>query len=447
MNIAMKSTHTDSSRRAEAPTFVSASRAAAVPPHPGPLPPGEGTAANALSFTARPAPTQRTVPFSLSQRKRNGVREKAFAVSLAFVLSTGTFFAAEAPQLRVATPMRGEIFRYVTLPGSVRALQQATLYAKTAGYLHRIAVDKGDMVKAGELLAEIEAPELVVERIRSKAELNKTQAEMAKAKADADIAALEFDRLSKAQKQSSDLVVAQAVDNAKARLEAAKAAHGVALAGAEVAKANLERIETLLGYTKITAPFAGVITARFVDLGAFIPAATSGTAAQNSAIVTLMDFETVRVQVAMTELEAALVTKGQPVRVSVEGLPGRPPFEGNVTRLAYALDEATRTMLLEAELPNPKLELRPGMYASVKVGVQKHSNALMVPVEGLVMEKANAFLFLLLDGKAKKTPVKIGFSDGSKVEIVSDVAADAKVLLVGKLALTDGQPVNAVETR
>ena len=365
----------------------------------------------------------------------------------AWILGAMTALAAAPVEVKFTHPVRGDILRYVTLPGSVRALQQATLYAKTAGYLHHIGVDKGDAVKAGELLAEIEVPELMTERIRYQAELNRTKAEIAKAQADADIAALEFDRLSKAQKQSSDLVVAQSVDNARARLEAANAGRGVAVANNAVAKANLERIETLLGYTKITAPFAGRITARFVDPGAFIPAATSGTAAQNAAIVTLMDFDTVRVQVAMTELEAPLVVKGQPVKVSVEGLPGRPPFEGNVTRLSYALDDATKTMLIEAELPNPKLELRPGMYATVKVGVENHTNALTVPVAAIVMEKANAFIFLLADGKAKKTPVKIGFNDGSKVEIVSDMAADAKVILAGKLALTDGQVVNAVETR
>ncbi len=369
------------------------------------------------------------------------------ALAAALVYSSHGAQAATPIEVRVTRPTRGDILRYVTLPGTVRANQQITLYAKTAGYLHAIAVDKGDAVKSGELIAEIEAPELLSERIRYKAELNKTKAEMAKAKADADIAALEFDRLSKAQKQSSDLVVAQSVDNARARLEVAKAAGGVARANDEVAKANLERIETLLGYTKITAPFAGVITARYVDLGAFIPAATSGSAAQTAAIVTLMDFDTVRVQVPVTELEAPLIVKGQPVRVNVEGLPGRPAFESSVTRLAYALDEATRTMLVEADFPNPKHELRPGMYASVKLGVEKHDDVLTVPVEAIVMEKANAFVFVVVEGKAKRTAVKIGFNDGSKMEIVSGAAADAKVILVGKMMLTDGQPVNAVEAR
>jgi len=132
-------------------------------------------------------------------------------VASLFVLCHAAFAAAPL-EVKVTRPTRGEIIRYVTLPGTVRANQQITLYAKTPGYLHAIAVDKGDAVKSGELLAEIEAPELLAERIRYGAELNKTKAEMAKAKADADIAALEFDRLSKAQKQSSDLVVAQSVE-------------------------------------------------------------------------------------------------------------------------------------------------------------------------------------------------------------------------------------------
>ncbi len=355
--------------------------------------------------------------------------------------------AAVPIEVKVTRPTRGDVVRYVTLPGTVRANQQVTLYAKTPGYLRAILVDKGEAVSQGALLAEIEAPELLVDRVRYQAELNKTKAELAKVKADMEIAALEFDRLSKAQKQAADLVMAQSVDNARARFAVAQAAGGVARANEEVAQANLERTVTLLHYTRITAPFAGIITARFVDPGAFIPAATSGSAAPNAAIVSLMDFDTVRVQVAVPELEAPLIAKGQPVRVSVEGLPGRPPLEGSISRLAYVLDEATRTMLIEADLPNPKHELRPGMYASVKLGLDRHREVMAVPVEALVMEKSSAFVFLLLDGKAKRTPVKIGFNDGTKVEIVSGANADAPIILVGKMTLTDGQPVNAVEAR
>jgi membrane fusion protein, multidrug efflux system len=216
------------------------------------------------------------------------------------------------------------------------------------------------------------------------------------------------------------------VDNAKGKLD--------------VAKATLERTETLLGYAKITAPFAGIVTKRMVDPGAFIPAATSGSAAQNAAIVTLADFNTVRVQVAVPEIESSLVATGQPVKVSIEELPGR-NFTGTITRFAYALDEASRTMLAEIELPNPKLELRPGMYAGIKIGIERKDDALLAPVEALVVEKAGAFVFTIADGKAKKTRVQTGFNDGTNVEIVSGLTADQRVILVGKRSLNDGQPV------
>ena len=185
---------------------------------------------------------------------------------------------------------------------------------------------------------------------------------------------------------------------------------------------------------------------RNVDAGAFIPAATSGSAANTAAVLTLMDFNKVRVQVAVPEPEVPLVAKGQPVKVSVEELPGR-GFEGTITRFAYALDDATKTMLADAELENPKWELRPGMFATVKIGIERKTDALLVPAEAVVMEKNNAFVFAVVDGKAKKVAVKIGFSDAGKIEIVSGVTASDRVILVGKQALTDGQPVNAVEAR
>jgi len=132
-------------------------------------------------------------------------------------------------------------------------------------------------------------------------------------------------------------VTLQSVDEAQGRLD--------------IANANLERTETLLRYASITAPFNGIVTARFVDPGAFIASATSGSAAQTAAIVTIADFNIVRAQVAVPEAEASLVQVGQPVRLSVEGLAGK-SFEAKVTRFSYALDDATRTMLVEADLPN-----------------------------------------------------------------------------------------------
>ena len=327
---------------------------------------------------------------------------------------------ASAPPLlvQVIRPERGPITRFVTLPGEIKPYQEATLYAKVAGYLKTITVDKGDQVKEGALLAEIEIPELIADRARYRAEI--------------EVAAIDFKRLSESQKKAPDLVVPQTVDDARGRLD--------------IAKANLERAETLLNYAKIVAPFSGIITRRMVDPGAFIPAATSGSAAQNAALVTLTDFNRVRLQVAVPEIEAALVAVDEPVKLTVEGLPSK-TFEGKVTRFSYALDESSKTMLAEIELPNPKLELRPGMYATVKIGIERKPEAMLVPVDAVVTEKAGGSVFTLNGNTAKKTRVQTGFNDGTHVEIVSGLKPEQPVILVGKKSLNDGQAVAVSEAK
>lgn len=349
---------------------------------------------------------------------RKSLLKRTLAAALLLASSTAPY-AADAPkplEVKVTHPTRGEIVRYVKLPGTIRANQQATLYAKVAGYLKTLAVDKGDPVQAGQSLGEIEAPEL--------------QADLAKYKAEARVAARDYERISEAQKKAPDLVMAQSLDEA--------------LGKTEVAKANLERTETLLAYTRITAPFSGIVTARFVDPGAFIPSATSGSAAQTAAIVTLAEFNVVRAQVLVPELEASLVARGQPVKVTVEGLGGR-TFDATISRFSYALDDATRTMLVEADLPNPNLLLRPSMYATMRLGVETHKDVMLIPAEALVMEKANASVFVAEGGKAKKKPIQIGFNDGVNVEVSSGLAANEQVVVAGKVAVADGAPINLVE--
>jgi membrane fusion protein, multidrug efflux system len=329
--------------------------------------------------------------------------------------------AAEMPkpfEVKVAHSSRGEIIRYVTLPGTIRAHQQATLYAKVAGYLNSLTVDKGDRVKAGQSLGEIEVPELL--------------ADLAKYKAEVKVSETDYQRVSAAQSKAPDLVTPQSVDEAKGRWD--------------IAKANLERTQTLLNYAKITAPFAGIVTARFVDPGAFIASATSGSAAQTAAIVTLADFDVVRAQVLIPEAEASHTQVGQPLEFTVESLPGR-TFTATISRLSYALDDATKTMLIEADVPNPGLELRPGMYATVRVGVERHANALLIPVAALVLEKVNAFAFVAEGGKAKKTAIKTGFNDGAKVEVLNGLTGNETLIFAGKMTLADGTPVNVMEAK
>jgi membrane fusion protein (multidrug efflux system) len=301
----------------------------------------------------------------------------------------------------------GPITRTITLPAQVIPLYQATLYAKVSGYLKSINVDKGDKVKAGVVLARIEIPELVSARAKQQAELTA---------ADSD-----YKRLAESLQKTPDLVVPNTVDQARGRFE--------------VARASVQESDTLLGYATITAPFTGVITQRFVDPGALIPVGNAG-----AAIVSLMDFTQVRLQVAVPEIEAARVSVGQPVKVTTDNLPGK-QFDGKVTRYTYALDTANRTMLAEAILDNPDLSLRPGMLVTASIGIERKENALLMPVDALVMEKANAFAYTLNGRTAAKRPIKIGFKDGKNVEVIEGLAVGDPIILGGKLKLSDGQPV------
>jgi len=314
----------------------------------------------------------------------------------------------EPTEVHITHLSKGPITRVVTLPAQVLPDQQATLYAKVSGYLQTITVDKGDQVKAGAVIARIEVPELLAARAKQQAELKAAEAE--------------FGRLQESLQKAPDLVVPQMVDQSRGRME--------------IARASLEQSETMLRYGTLTAPFSGVITQRYVDPGALIQAGTSSGAA----IVTLMDFSKVRLQVAVPELEASRVAVGQPVSVITENLPGV-QFEGKVARFTYALDASSRTMLAELSLPNPQLTLRPGMLVTAKLGIERRDNALIMPTEGLVMEKANAFAYTVAGDKAAKHAIKIGFNDGKNVEVLEGVTPADAVILVGKLSMTDGQPV------
>jgi membrane fusion protein (multidrug efflux system) len=315
--------------------------------------------------------------------------------------------AAAPTEVRVTHLARAPMTRSITLPAQVIADQQATLYAKVSGYLKTITVDKGDKVAAGAVLARIEMPELVASRSKQQAELK--------------AAAAEYTRMQESLQKAPDLVVPAMVDQARGRFE--------------IAQANLEQSETLLRYATITAPFAGIITQRFVDPGALIQVGSS-----SAALLTLMDFRKVRLQVAVPEVEASRVAVGQPVLVTTENLPGK-HFEGKIARYTYALDTSSRTMLAEVILDNPALDLRPGMLVTAKLGIERKDNASVVPVDALVMEKSNAFVYAIEQGKAAKHQVKVGINDGGHVEVLEGMPDAAEVILVGKLKLSNGQAV------
>jgi membrane fusion protein (multidrug efflux system) len=307
-------------------------------------------------------------------------------------------------------PARGVIHRWVTLPGRLAADRSVKLQARVSGYVKSIAVDQGDAVTAGQLLCVIEVPEL--------------EAERAKARIEWDAAEVEWKRLKEAREKSPDLVLPQSVDNAEARVMQAKA--------------SLARSETLLGFAQIRAPFAGQVTQRWVDAGAFL-------AAGGDPVLRVVDSSKVRCQVAVTEWEVPWVAVGKPVKVLVDAL-GAPALEAVISRAGVALDASTRTLPVEVDLPNPGGRLVAGMSVTVQIGVERHENAVLVPVEAVVMEKTQGFVFKAVGGKAVKTPVKIGFRDAASVE-VPELSAEDVVLVVGTAVVADGQEVKVRTAR
>lgn len=327
---------------------------------------------------------------------------------LALLLGALTLQAADFPVVRLKT---GDITRSVQLLGEVRPNQQVALYAKVGGYVKALRADIGDRVEAGAVLAELEVPELVADEARTRAELA--------------LAELEFRRVQEAFKQAPDLMPRQNVDSAQAKLA--------------VAKAQQERNATLLGFAQIKAPFAGTVSRRAVDKGAFVPAATGGGAGQ-AALFVLTDSATVRIQAALPETEAGLVAVGQPVAVLAEAA-GAKPFEAKLSRIAGVLDTPSKTMLIEAELANPAGALKPGMYANVKLGIETHQATALLPLTAIVMEKAVATAYVFENGKARRRVLKAGFNDGANLEVLDGVKPTEDVLVVGAATLTDGQPV------
>ena len=327
---------------------------------------------------------------------------------LALFLGALTLSAADFPVTRLKT---GDITRSVQLLGEVRPNQQVALYAKVGGYVKALRADIGDRVAAGQVLAELEVPELIADEARTRAELA--------------LAELEHRRLQEAAKQAPDLVPRQQVDAAAAKLAVAKAAQ--------------ERNATLLGFAMIRAPFAGVISRRSVDVGAFVPAATGGGAGP-AALFVLTDFATVRVQAALPESEAGLAVPGQPVSVLAEAA-GAKPYASQLTRLSGVLENPSKTMLIESVLPNPDGALKPGMYANVRLGIETHRGVRLLPLTAVIMEKAVATAYVHEAGKARRRVLKAGFNDGTNLEILDGLKPDEDVLVVGTATLTDGQAV------
>jgi len=328
----------------------------------------------------------------------------SFAIAMA--IPVVLFAQSPPPELSTATPTRGSIHRFVTTPGSILPEQHAALLPKTGGYVSQVLVDVGDKVTQGQTLAVIAVPEL--------------EAKLKKAQAQARLAQIDAERLREGRKKSPELIVQRELDKAEA--------------SATIQEAEVAELSALVGYATIKAPFAGIITKRQIDVGDY------AMASQSQPLFEVMDVSKVRAETALPEKDGVLAKSGQPVRITLEGSPGK-SLESVVSRTAGALDPVTRTMAVQANLDNPSAALMPGMYAKVSVGVDYHENVMLLPAAAVVFEKGKPSIFIPENGKAVKKTIQTGFNDGTNIEILGGLEEGQAVLIPGKSSLTDGQSI------
>jgi RND family efflux transporter MFP subunit len=315
--------------------------------------------------------------------------------------------------VQVTKATRRELIYQVTLPANISPLYQTTLYAKVSGYLKWIGPDKGDAVKKDQVLAIIDAPEV--------------EEQYHQALSDYHIKKLTFERLAKIWKESPDVIAKQDVD--------------VAEASAQGAKHLVEQRMALRDYTKVRAPYAGIITARFADPGALIQIATASSAGAIP-LFTIMDLNTVRVYTNVPQDDSPLVVPGKTkATVIVKGLDGR-SFTGTVTRSTLVLDPSTRSLLVEIDLPNPDHALRPGTFVEVSLELREIPDALVLPPQAVISGPKGKSVFIIETSRAKSVLVQTGISDGRWIEISSGLSGDEDVVVVGKRRLVEGSPVH-----
>ncbi|HXR05378.1 MAG TPA: efflux RND transporter periplasmic adaptor subunit [Verrucomicrobiae bacterium] len=330
-----------------------------------------------------------------------------------------------APTAGVAKVTREDLYKQVTMDAEFRPYVEVALHAKVSGYVSKMNVDFGDTVKAGQLLAMLEVPEL-------QDELDNARAAQQKAEADYTNAHLIYTRLQSVNKNYPNLVAEQDLDTAEANDQTTSAAIAAA-------KANVEKYQTMVSYTQITAPFDGVVTHRYADPGTLIQAGTSSDT-QALPLVRVSDNYHLRLDFPVTVDYVKDIRLGDPVTVRVNSLNGK-TFTGKILRFTNHVNENTRTMTTEIEVPNPDLKLVPGMYATVALQVEKRPQALAVPIEAVVGNKPPMVYVVNQDNQIEEHTVTLGLETPDKYEVLSGLHEGDLVVIGNGSKLQVGQKV------
>lgn len=340
-----------------------------------------------------------------------GRRRTAVALPFALLLTSVAF--AQSIDVRVVQPERREIVRVSTQPATAEAMHEADLGAKVSGQVTELNVDIGSVVRAGEVLARIAVPELV----------------QARNAAAAHVAAMRsaYERTAALAERNS--VTERVLTEAKSRLDTAIAEEAAA--------------EAEMAYATIQAPFDGVVTARAIDPGDMVFQASSPKGS-GQALLRVAKVDVIRVKTYVPERDSTWVDVGDPAAVAFDALPGR-TFAGRVARLSGVLDPATRTMLVEIDLPNQDGRIRPGFYGRSEITLERRVDALALPDAAVRIEGGNAYVYTVnADGTARRVAITLGLQDSGWAEIESGLSGNERVVAGAVAGLNDGAAVRAV---
>ena len=341
----------------------------------------------------------------------------------------------------------------LTIAGEFKPFQDVDVHAKVSGYIRKIYVDVGDRVKEGQTLAVLEIPELAAELAGTDAAVRRSQEEIRRAKSDVEraqsahaAAHSAYTRLKQAADARAGLVAQQEVDDVQARdleseaqVSSAQASFSAAQQQLEVAQANQRQYTALANYSRIVAPFAGVITHRFADTGALIQSGTSSNT-QAMPLVRLAQTSKLRLVLAIPESVAAQIRLGDPVKVRVQGL--NQDIEGRVSRFADSLDRQTRTMETEIDFDNRDSRLIPGMYAETTLSTTSKKGILAIPLEAVSRNGDDATVLVVnAQNLVEERHVKLGLDDGSRVEVLAGLTENDRVIIGNRTEFRNGQKV------
>jgi len=358
----------------------------------------------------------------------------------------------------IAVAKRAPIGNSFSVAGEFVPYQEIEMHAKVSGYVRKINVDIGDRVKTGQVLAVLEVPELMAQLQGAGAGVRHSQQEVERAQNEvardqAQYAALHANsqRLEEANRARPGLIAQQELDDALAKdrasaaqVESAKSALSAARQQLEMSQATNTQVSAMTDYTRIVAPFDGVVTWRYADTGALVQAGTSNS---NSApVVKLAQVKVLRLRIPVPESLAAAVRVGQPADVAVHATGEH--FTGHVTRFTNALDRTTRTMQVEIDVPNENYKIQTGMYADVSLQTQSSPDALTIPVQAVQHHDGKASVLVVdQQNRVQSREIQTGLEDPTRVEVLSGLSEGERVIVGNFGSFQPGQIVEPKMTK